>query len=110
MVWNQSNALREKHRLRLGIADCGEKVSIRNPLRARHKGCGRRGVITRGKTRCVQRFRNCSKVGHNSRKCAKFGNKRHKGMAAAMDDWENTSAAEEGNYTDEMNVSGVYIL
>ncbi|RYR48147.1 hypothetical protein Ahy_A07g034137 [Arachis hypogaea] len=88
------NALREKHRLRVGIANCGEKVSIRDPLRARHKGCGRRGLTAKEKTRRVQR---CSK-------CVEFGSERRRGMAASMEGWENTSAAEEGNYTDEMNV------
>ncbi|XP_016192111.1 protein FAR-RED IMPAIRED RESPONSE 1-like [Arachis ipaensis] len=110
MIRNQSNVLREKHRLRVSIADCGEKVSVRDPLRARHKGCGQRGLTAREKTRRVQRCSKCGKASHNSRKCAEFGSERRRGMATAMEGWENTSAAKEGNYTDEMNVSGIYIL
>ncbi|MED6197426.1 hypothetical protein PIB30_056405 [Stylosanthes scabra] len=69
---NERQALPEKHRQRqeVGDADDGERVSLRDPAWARHKGCGRRGMTTSGKFRRVQRCRRCGRSGHNARRCS----------------------------------------
>ncbi|QHO21610.1 uncharacterized protein DS421_11g348260 [Arachis hypogaea] len=65
----ERQSLRDKHRQRLGVAEEVSRVSVRDPLRARYKGCGRRVVTSRGKFHRVQRCPLCGKGGHNSRKC-----------------------------------------
>ncbi|RYR50294.1 hypothetical protein Ahy_A07g036896 [Arachis hypogaea] len=65
----ERQSLRNKHRQRLGVAEEASRVSVRDPLRARYKGCGRRVVTSRDKFHRVQRCRLYGKGGHNSRKC-----------------------------------------
>ncbi|RYR28306.1 hypothetical protein Ahy_B01g052421 isoform E [Arachis hypogaea] len=65
----ERQSLQDKHRQRLGVAEEARRVSVRDPMRARYKGYGRRVVTSRGKFRRVQRCRLCGKGGHNSRKC-----------------------------------------
>ncbi|KAL4373162.1 hypothetical protein AHAS_Ahas05G0054200 [Arachis hypogaea] len=49
----ERQSLRDKHRQRLGVVEEASRVSIRDPMRARYKGCGRRVVTSRGKFRRV---------------------------------------------------------
>ncbi|KAL4365879.1 hypothetical protein AHAS_Ahas07G0150200 [Arachis hypogaea] len=53
----ERQSLRNKHRQRLGVAEEASRVSVRDPLRARYKGCGRRVVTSRDKFHRVQRCR-----------------------------------------------------
>ncbi|XLU74881.1 hypothetical protein S245_033934, partial [Arachis hypogaea] len=62
-IANERAALREKHRLRAETVDVGEKLGVRDPLRARHKGCGRRAVTSRGKSQRVHWCRKCGNAG-----------------------------------------------
>ncbi|XP_057734540.1 uncharacterized protein LOC130949976 [Arachis stenosperma] len=65
----ERQSLRDKHRQRLGVAEEASRVSVRDPMRVRYKGCGRRVVTSQKKFCRVQRCRLCGKGGHNSRKC-----------------------------------------
>ncbi|QHO11502.1 Protein FAR1-RELATED SEQUENCE [Arachis hypogaea] len=53
-IANERVALREKHRLRVGAVDAGNRLGVKDPLRARHKGCGQCEVTSKGKIRRVQ--------------------------------------------------------
>ncbi|RYQ84955.1 hypothetical protein Ahy_B10g104464 [Arachis hypogaea] len=68
---HKREALIEKIRKRLATTAEGrdDDVSIHDPSRARHKGCGRHVVTARGRYQCVQRCRKCGKAGHNARRC-----------------------------------------
>ncbi|KAL4286674.1 hypothetical protein AHAS_Ahas19G0109800 [Arachis hypogaea] len=70
-IANEQEALREKIQKRLATTaeGGGDDASIHGPPRARHKGCGRHVVTTRGRYRRVQRCRKCDKAGHNARRC-----------------------------------------
>ncbi|RYQ88534.1 hypothetical protein Ahy_B09g095663 isoform A [Arachis hypogaea] len=42
----ERQSLRDKHRQRLGVPEEASRVSVRDPMRARYKGCGRRVVTS----------------------------------------------------------------
>ncbi|MED6119265.1 hypothetical protein PIB30_010190 [Stylosanthes scabra] len=50
-------------------SDGAEHAEIRDPKRARHKGCGKRVLTSRGNFCRVQRCRRCERSDHNARKC-----------------------------------------
>ncbi|RYR01702.1 hypothetical protein Ahy_B06g080565 [Arachis hypogaea] len=86
----ECQSLRDKHRQRLGVAEEVSRVSVRDPLRTRYKGCGRRVVSSRDKFCRVQRCRLRGKGGHNFRKCQQSSI------------WENIDSFEAGAAYDSM--------
>ncbi|XLS81646.1 hypothetical protein HN51_059027, partial [Arachis hypogaea] len=109
-IANERAALREKHRLRAGTVDVGERLGVRDPLCARYKRCGRRAVTSRGKSRRVQRCRKCGNAGHNSRKCRSLFVDGSRDASAATSDWQNVDVVQEeddmleANDADEFNL------
>ncbi|KAL4276147.1 hypothetical protein AHAS_Ahas20G0178100 [Arachis hypogaea] len=104
-IANERAALREKHRLRAGTVDVGERLGVRDPLCARYKRCGRRAVTSRGKSRRVQRCRKCGNAGHNSRKCRSLFVDGSRDASAATSDWQNVDVVQEEDDMLEANVS-----
>ncbi|XP_015962294.1 protein FAR1-RELATED SEQUENCE 5-like [Arachis duranensis] len=107
-IANERDALREKIRKRLATTaeGGGDDASIHDPPRARHKGCGRHVVTTRGRYRRVQRCRKCGKAGHNARRCA-TGNgddTTHEldafGSLHNMDESQEAEASQQMEYND----------
>ncbi|RYR62196.1 hypothetical protein Ahy_A04g019597 [Arachis hypogaea] len=107
-IANERDALREKIRKRLVTTAEGEgdDASIHDPPRARHKGCGRHVVTTRGRYWRVQRCRKCGKAGHNTRRCA-TGNGEdttHEldafGSSHNMDESQEAEASQQMEYDD----------
>ncbi|MED6146546.1 hypothetical protein PIB30_035444 [Stylosanthes scabra] len=76
---NERDVLLDRHRQRFkdGEHVSGGGASVRNPARARHKGCGRAAINVRGKFRRIQRCRKCGRAGHNARKCSYVRNDDH---------------------------------
>ncbi|KAL4275472.1 uncharacterized protein DS421_20g688060 [Arachis hypogaea] len=92
----ERQSLREKHRQRLGVAEEASRVSVRDPLRARYKGCGRRVVTSREKFHRVQKCRLCGKGGHNSRKCQQSSMGKNIDSFEAGAAYESMEAGEGG--------------
>ncbi|MED6167444.1 hypothetical protein PIB30_118301 [Stylosanthes scabra] len=68
-IAKERECLLAKQRERTESNDIGEEGHVRDPARARHKGCGRKVLTARGRFRRVQRCRKCGKAGHNARRC-----------------------------------------
>ncbi|MED6138018.1 hypothetical protein PIB30_070397 [Stylosanthes scabra] len=68
-IAKEREALLAKRRERIDSNVVGEEGPVRNPVRARHKGCGRRVQTAMGRFKCVQRCRNCGRARHNARRC-----------------------------------------
>ncbi|MED6146734.1 hypothetical protein PIB30_117286 [Stylosanthes scabra] len=65
----ERDLLREKNRDTASASDFGDGTTVQDMKRARHRGCGRRVLTSKGKFRRVQRCRRCGRSGHNARKC-----------------------------------------
>ncbi|KAL4275818.1 hypothetical protein AHAS_Ahas20G0145200 [Arachis hypogaea] len=90
-------SLREKYRQRLGNVEERSRLFVRDPLRARYKGCSRRVVTTRGKFRYVKRCQKCEKAVHNARKCPKLQLEENMEDSKVVPAYENMVVEEESD-------------
>ncbi|MED6177742.1 hypothetical protein PIB30_100906 [Stylosanthes scabra] len=97
-IATERELLMAKSRGMTNTTECEPKegMPVRDPKRAKHKGCCRRVLTSKGKFRRVQRCRKCGKTGHNARKCDYVGN----GGTQCSDNFEGTNnmASEEGEF------------